>query len=89
MTEFVMEISEEDSDTLLQLYKKVLVLKRISQIKSERGIDLSNDDVSEINIAELEIDKYWSVLAEKYKFPAIKDKKWTIDFYSNKIFITD
>lgn len=89
MTELVAEITQADCDTLLLLHKRIRVLERIKQIKLDKGIDLSDYDISEINKAELDIEACWSVLSEKYRFPTVRNKKWTIDFYSNKIYIID
>lgn len=81
------KITQEDRDTLLLLYKKVQVLKRIMQIKSEHGEAISTPDVENLNEAEKELENYWVILADKYNLEVIPNRKWTIDFYNNEIYI--
>lgn len=81
------KITQEDRDTLLLLYKKVQVLKRIMQIKSERGGTISTPDVENLNEAERELEDYWVILADKYNLEVVPNRKWTIDFYNNEIYI--
>jgi len=87
MNEFIAKISQEDSDTLLRLYKKIRVLNRIRQIKFEQKEDISVLDKCNLRNAEMEIETYWTILADKYNLKKSTNGKWTIDFYRNEIFI--
>lgn len=81
------KITDEERDTIKQLYEKKNGLVELAKSLNESNIDLYDKITLDLGRVTIEFNDWWAEKSDKYQWENILGYQWEIQFQTGEIFL--